>query len=46
LWHGPVTPVLPQRIYRLQQAELGTVELFIVPLGPDERGIRYQAVLY
>jgi hypothetical protein len=44
MFHGPLTPVLPQRIYPLQHAELGVLEIFIVPLGPDEAGMRYEAV--
>jgi hypothetical protein len=31
---------LPQRIYRLEHAELGALELFLVPIGPGE----YEAV--
>ena len=34
LFHGPLEPVAPQAIYRLQNAELGEFELFIVPVGP------------
>lgn len=41
---GPLEPVLPQRIYRFAHEELGTFELFIVPVGPDEGGMRYEAV--
>ena len=43
LFHGPAELSLPQRIYPLQHAELGLLEIFIVPLGPDERGMRYEA---
>lgn len=44
LFQGPLEPVLPQRIYPLQHTELGVLEIFIVPLGPDELGLRYEAV--
>jgi hypothetical protein len=44
LFHGPQTPILPQRIYRLEHDALGTFDLFLVPLGPDARGMRYEAV--
>jgi hypothetical protein len=40
---GPDSP-LPQRIYRVEHHELGAMEIFLVPLGPDELGQRYQAV--
>jgi hypothetical protein len=41
---GPRDPVLPQRIYRLDHEELGTLDLFLVPIGRDEEGVRYEAV--
>jgi hypothetical protein len=33
-----------QQIYRLHQAELGSFELFLVPLGPRGEGMAYEAV--
>jgi hypothetical protein len=44
VFRGPRQPVLPQRIYRLEHAAMGPLELFIVPIGPDEAGLRYEAV--
>ena len=41
---GPAEPVLAQRIYPLESATLGRLDLFLVPIGRDERGIRYEAV--
>ena len=35
----------PQQNFTLRHAELGEFELFLVPLGPDERGMRYEAVI-
>ena len=35
----------PQQIVSLTHPELGELELFLVPLGPDERGMRYEAVV-
>jgi hypothetical protein len=35
---------LIQAIYRVENAELGTLDLFLVPLGPDKKGMRYEAV--
>jgi hypothetical protein len=40
---GPREPVLPQRIYRLEQEDLGPMELFLVPIGRDGSGTRYEA---
>lgn len=41
---GPLAPVLPQRIYTFRHDKLGSFELFIVPIGPDDEGMRYEAV--
>lgn len=35
---------LPQQIYRIGHPVLGWLDLFLVPLGPDEGGMRYQAI--
>jgi len=35
---------LPQHIYRLHHDDLGALDLFLVPIGPDEEGMRYEAV--
>ena len=37
---GAGAPTLPQRIYRLEHDELGSIDLFLVPIAAD----RYQAV--
>jgi hypothetical protein len=33
-----------QRIYTVRHAELGAMEIFLVPIGPDDGGMRYEAV--
>ncbi len=35
---------VPQRIYRLEHPVLGALDVFMVPLGPDAIGMRYDAV--
>ena len=35
---------LPQRTYRMEHARIGVFEIFLVPIGPDEKGPRYEAV--
>jgi hypothetical protein len=40
---GPPEPVLAQRIYRLEHDEMGALELFLVPIGRDAAGARYEA---
>jgi hypothetical protein len=44
VFRGPREFVLPQRIYRLEQAGFGALEIFLVPIGPDQTGQRYEAV--
>ena len=44
VFRGPRAVVLPQRIYRLEHDTLGTLEIFLVPIGPDETGMRYEAI--
>ena len=44
VFRGPGDVLLPQRIYRMEHAEIGSFELFLVPIGPDEKGQRYEAV--
>jgi hypothetical protein len=44
VFRGPVEPILPQRIYPLENQDLGAFELFIVPIGPDQTGMQYEAV--
>jgi len=41
---GPLEPILPQRIYHFEHEALGSFDLFIVPIGPDESGMQYEAV--
>jgi hypothetical protein len=35
---------LPQGTYRLEHERLGTSDIFLVPVGQDEGGFRYEAV--
>lgn len=44
VFRGGPDPPVAQRIYRLEHEELGTLELFLVPIGPDQAGQRYEAV--
>ena len=41
---GPDQPILAQQIARVSNEHLGDLEIFLVPLGPDGQGIRYEAV--
>ena len=46
VFHGSPTPHLQQGTFRFEHDALGTFDLFIVPLGPDDdnRHMRYEAV--
>jgi len=44
IFSGPMTPVLPQRIHALRHEKLGELNLFLVPVGPDEQGMRYEVI--
>jgi hypothetical protein len=45
LFHGDPPAPVRQQICTLGHHELGRFELFLVPLGPDERGMRFEAVI-
>ena len=45
IFRGPATPVLEQGIVELRQDTFGTLALFLVPIGPDARGMCYEAVV-
>jgi hypothetical protein len=44
LFVGGPTPPARQGVYEVHHPRLGSLEIFLVPLGPDHRGQRYEAV--
>ena len=44
IFHGPLEPVLPQRIYRLRDDELEDLDIFIVPVGLEGHAMKYEAI--
>ncbi len=42
LLRGPAEPLLEQGTRGFDHPELGKLDLFMVPLGPDETGQRYE----
>lgn len=44
IFHGPAQPVHPQATLPLLHPELGRIEIFLVPIGPDAIGMRYEAI--
>jgi Domain of unknown function (DUF6916) len=43
-FRGHPQSYLPQAIYRVEHERMGTMEIFLVPIGPDAQGMRYEAV--
>jgi hypothetical protein len=44
VFRAPKEPIYPQRIYAVEHDELGSFEIFLVPIAPDEAAARYEAV--
>lgn len=44
VWRGPSDARLPQRIYTVRHPALGEMALFLVCIGTDAEGARYEAV--
>mgnify|MGYP001825895240 FL=1 len=44
VFRGGNTVMLQQQTYPVEHDSLGSMQLFIVPIGPDEKGMRYEAV--
>jgi hypothetical protein len=44
MFMGPLEIFIPQQTYRLSHPEMGEFDIFLVPLGPDGEGFRYEAV--
>ncbi len=44
VFRGPQEPIYEQRIYPVEHDELGSFELFLVPIASDASGARYEAV--
>jgi len=39
-----LTAPLPQSIYEVAHEEMGSYEIFLVPVGPDGKGMVYEAI--
>jgi hypothetical protein len=44
IFSGPPDVFLSQGVYPLTHEQMGDLQLFLVPLGRDERGFNYEAV--
>jgi hypothetical protein len=43
-FHGPAERYLEQKTYSFEHEQMGTFEIFLVPVSRDESGFRYEAV--
>jgi len=44
LFRAPETTSIPQRTFALRHASMGTLDIFLVPIGPGKGGALYEAV--
>jgi hypothetical protein len=44
IFHIPVKQPIPQRTYLIEHADIGTLDIFIVPVAAAENGFHYEAV--
>ncbi|MGR9087924.1 MAG: DUF6916 family protein [Gammaproteobacteria bacterium] len=44
LFSGPMNPVLQQGIFTIRHNAMGLLDIFLVPIGPDSKGMRYEAI--
>jgi hypothetical protein len=44
VFRGPQAPVYRQGTHRFEHATLGTLDMFLSPIGPAQDGMRYEAV--
>jgi hypothetical protein len=43
-FRAPTRSAAPQATYRVEHESLGALEIFLVPIGPDAAGMRYEAI--
>jgi len=43
-FQGPVDAPIAQGVYRIEHPEFEPLDLFLVPLGKDQKGVTYEAI--
>jgi len=43
-FRGPQNVFLPQQTYEFHHPDLGEMQIFLVPIGSDGKGYRYEAI--
>ena len=44
LFRNPQRLYFPQAIYHIEHEQLGAMQIFLVPMGPDAEGMQYEAI--
>jgi hypothetical protein len=44
VFRGPAGKYLPQSIYALEHELMGKLDVFLVPIGSDKEGMRFEAI--
>jgi hypothetical protein len=44
IFQGPLETALPQRTYPLEHAEMGNMDIFLVPIARRQDGMYYEAI--
>ena len=44
LFRAQSSEVMPQGTYRLEHESLGSIDLFLVPIGQDDSHVQYEAI--
>lgn len=44
VFHAAPGSFIPQQIYRIEHPAMEPFDTFLVPLGPDEHGMRFEAI--
>ena len=44
VFEGAAEPILAQAVYPLHHDDMGTLEIFLVPIGPGGASMRYESV--
>ena len=45
VFNGPLRPILPQQVYRVQHPTMGNLHLLFTPIGPSGASMQYKATL-
>lgn len=44
VFHAPAGASLEQKLYRVENSEMEPFDCFLVPIGPDRFGMRFEAI--